>query len=184
MKIDGVVKTKDGAERLVGFPLSPEEYEKYRDAELVDVPRRFESTDVEAILFIAKHRIPGVATGSVEEFQRFLLEWRRLRDEEDWGDDEELLAASLINKLDDWENAFGAMASAYMTEVCEDEYAELGLYYFNKWAEERTDGNFEFLIQDFVDFDALGRFCEENENGYWCEIAERWVDMENQEKEK
>lgn len=148
-----------------------------RDSVLYDYDEggRFWRDDV--VFGIAKSKIPGVAKKDPKEFQRFLVRWTK--ESVGWDEDDAELAASLINKLDDWEEALNAMGRATKTDVERGDYGELGDYYFEKWY-GKSDDELPLRLRAFIDYEALGENCDyDPELGYWCEIYGVWVDWEN-----
>ncbi|MBQ7112194.1 MAG: hypothetical protein IJO06_13420 [Thermoguttaceae bacterium] len=147
-----------------------------RDSVLYDPDEEGRFWRDDAIFGVAKSKIPGVAKKNPKEFQRFLVRW--LEESDGWDEEDAALAASLVNKLDDWEEALNTLGYAVKTDVERRDYEELGRYYFGKWA-ERCDDGLSLQIETFVNYDALGEDCESDAYGYWCDIYDVWIDTED-----
>lgn len=147
-----------------------------RDSALYDYDEggRFWRDDV--VFDIAKSKIPGVAKRDPKEFQRFLVRW--IEQFNGWDEEDAELAASLVNKIDDWEEALNTMGYATKTDVERGDYGELGEYYFEKWC-EISGGDLPLRVREFINYEALGEDCDDPELGYWCDIYGVWIDWEN-----
>ena len=172
--------------KVLNFPVDVATLETLDGWKLVEVLKSvhilyaegtIECEDDEQVQRIPRSKIPGVATQDLKEFQRFLVRW--LEESDGWDEDDAELAASLINKLDDWNEALNTMGYAMKTDVERRDYDELGRYYFDKWA-EKYGRELGCLVERFVNYEALGEACkDESENGYWCDIYNVWIDTED-----
>ena len=170
--------------KVLNFPVDVATLETLDGWKLVEVLKSdhilyaeetIECEDDEQVQRILRSKIPGVASQDPKEFQRFLVRW--LEESDGWDEDDAELAASLINKLDDWEEALNTMGYAMKTDVERRDYDELGRYYFCKWNDE-SDGQW-LRIESFINYEALGEDCESDAYGYWCDIYNVWIDTED-----
>lgn len=173
--------------KVLNFPVDVATLETLDGWKLVEVLKSdhilyaeetIECEDDEQVQRIPRSKIPGVATQDLKEFQRFLVRW--LEESDGWDEDDAELAASLINKLDDWNEALNTMGYAMKTDVERRDYDELGRHYFGKWA-MNDDVGLGLRLESFINYEALGEACEDesDEYGYWCDIYNVWIDTED-----
>lgn len=173
--------------KVLNFPIDVATLETLDDWKLVEVltsdhvlyaEGTIECEDDEQIQRIPRMKIPGLATQNLKEFQRFLVRWIDDAELNGWDKDDAELAASLVNKLDDWKEALNTMCYATKTDVEHGDYGELGEYYFEKWC-EISGGDLPLRVRAFVNYEALGEDCDDPELGYWCDIYGVWIDWES-----